>query len=161
MVGSKEPPQLDEGDELWINEEVGCVNAAQALEASAAYAATLGILRRKEDISQIIIQDGVCQGVQNVKGEMFPATTVVIAAGAWTPTLLKSSKIKFPKNFFQATAVRVGMMDLTKAESDMFRSMPVLVTGHGAFEKDCVRSASEYSNILRKMMPQLKDRPLK
>lgn len=92
-VGSNKPAQLDEGDELWINEEVGCVDAAQAIEATASYAASLGVSRRQEDISEILIQDGVCQGVKNAKGDIFCASTVIVAAGAWIPALLKNSKI--------------------------------------------------------------------
>ena len=131
LVGSDVAPQLDEGDELWINEEVGCVDAAKALEATAAYAASLGVLRRKEQVSQILVQNGICKGVENVNGDTFLASTVIIAAGAWTPALLKDSKIEFPNDFFQPTAIWVGMMDITEAELNAFGSMPVLVTGHG------------------------------
>jgi sarcosine oxidase / L-pipecolate oxidase len=130
MVESREGPKLDPNEELWLNESVGYADSDLALEAVAAEAASLGVLRVKKDIAKFIVTDGSCQGVEVEGGLRISAERTIIAAGPWTPELLEKSGVWFPKDFFTIAAVAVATLDLD-TEFEGFSSMPILVTENG------------------------------
>lgn len=132
MVGSRDKPVLDAGEELWLNEGIGYVDSALALEAVAKKASTLGVVRKKIDITKLIVNDeGICEGVEAVGGYSIVADKTIIAAGPWTPGLLETSGIVFPKPFFTVAGVVVATMPLSEAEFDKLKSMPILVSERG------------------------------
>ncbi|PVI06449.1 FAD dependent oxidoreductase [Periconia macrospinosa] len=134
MVHSRDPPQLDIEENLWLNKDIGVVDSALALEAVAVEAATLGVIRQKMDISKLLVENGVCRGAECVDGKCFTAETTIVATGPWTPALLDSSGIQLPHSLqhaFRVTAIGVATSPLTEDEYAQFKSMPILVTPQG------------------------------
>ena len=135
MVRSQNPPQLDAEKELWLNEDIGVADATLALEAVAVEAATQGVVRQKMNISKLLIENGVCRGVERTDATIITAETTIVATGPWTPALLESSKIQLPHDFqdgfFSVTAIGVATLSLTEDEHAKFNSMPILATDQG------------------------------
>lgn len=132
MVRSRDPPQLDSGEELWLNEDIGVAHSTLAVEAVAAEAAVQGVVRQQKKVSKILIKDGVCYGVECVEGITTTAETIIVAAGPWTLALLKSSNIQLPQgDFFCVTAIGVAILPLDEDEYERFKSMPILIAQPG------------------------------
>lgn len=132
MVHSRDPPQLDSGEELWLNEDIGVAHSALAVEAVAVEAAVQGVIREQKDVSKLLIKNGVCYGVECVGGISITAETTIVATGPWTPALLESSKIQLPQSdFFCVTAIDVATLPLDEDEYEKFKSMPILIAEHG------------------------------
>jgi sarcosine oxidase/L-pipecolate oxidase len=134
MVQARDPPLLDAEENLWLNEDIGVADAALALEAVAAQAATLGVIRAKKDISKLRIENGDCRGVELIDGSSIMVKTTILATGPWTPALLKNSAVPLPgvqHNFFEVTAVNVATLPLIEDEYTKFKSMPILTTKLG------------------------------
>ncbi|KAL9606104.1 MAG: hypothetical protein Q9179_000730 [Wetmoreana sp. 5 TL-2023] len=131
MIGSHKSPKLGSGEKLWLNEAVGYVDSALALEAVAEEASKLGVKRETEDVTKLIVKEGVCLGVEADNCRIF-ANTTIIAAGPWTPGLLQSSNVEVPTDFFTVAGVGVATMPLNEAEVREIESMPILVTESGA-----------------------------
>ena len=132
MVGSHEKPKLGIGEELWLNENIGYVDSALAVEAVADEASKLGVKREKKDVTRLVVNEGVCLGVEADNCTIVAGTTI-IAAGPWTPDLLQSSRVEVPTGFFTIAGVAVATMPLLEAEFRELESMPILVTGSGMF----------------------------
>lgn len=132
MVGSHEKPKLNTDEELWLNEEVGYVDSALAVEAIADQASTLGVTRETKDVTRLIVNEGICLGVEADHYRVIAEKTI-IAAGPWTPGLLNSSQVEFPGDFFTVAGVGVATMPLHEAEFSELKSMPILVTESGMF----------------------------
>ena len=130
IVGSHEDPKIVKGDELWLNEDIGYVDSALALEAVAEEASKLGVIRKMKDVTRLVVDNGVCIGVE-ADDCMIVAGTTIVAAGAWTPSLLQSSGIEVPTDFFTVAGVAVATMPLQEAEFQELKSMPILVTAYG------------------------------
>lgn len=104
-VGSHEKPRLNTGETLWLNEDVGYVDSALALEAVAREAAKLGVKRRKEDVTRLIIDEGACIGVEADQWRVVAQKTIV-SVGPWTPGLLMNSNVECPSDFLPSPALR-------------------------------------------------------
>lgn len=135
MVRSQSPPQSSAEKELWLNEDIGVADAALTLEAVAKEAATKGVIRQKINISKLLVENGVCRGVERTDATIITAETTIVATGPWTPALLERSKIQLPHDFqdgfFSITAIGVATLSLTEDEYAKFYSMPILVTSQG------------------------------
>ena len=132
MVGSHEKPKLNTGEELWLNEDIGYVDSALAVEAVAEEASIRGVIRETKDVTRLIVNEGICLGVEADHYRVTAGKTI-IAAGPWTPGLLESSKVEFPDDFFTVAGVGVATMPLHEAEFSELKSMPILVTESGMF----------------------------
>lgn len=130
-VGSDQDPYLKSNEILRFNKSIGSVDYDAALDAAAKQASALGVERRKEDITKLVVQDGICVGV-DVAGEIVKAKKIIVAAGPWTPGLLEKSGVYYPPNFFKVVAVSVATMRLTNKELEELHDMPIIVTDKGA-----------------------------
>jgi glycine/D-amino acid oxidase-like deaminating enzyme len=135
MVRFRDQPQLDTGEELWLNEDIGVADSALALEAVAVEAEAQGVIRQQKDVSRLLIKNGVCYGVECIDGISITAETTIIATGPWTPALLESSKIQLPHDiqddFLSVTAIGIATLSLSEDEYIKFKSMPILVAEKG------------------------------
>ena len=129
-VGSRDKPTLGIGEKLRLSENIGYVDFNLAIEAVAKEASRLGVEREKKDVSRLIVDGGVCQGVE-IGNYNVAAKDIIITAGAWTPALLERSQIDFPIDFFIVSAVGVATMPLEEKEFDELKFMPILVTEKG------------------------------
>jgi len=80
MVGSHEAPKLNTGEKLWLNEDIGYVDSALAVEAIAEEASRLSVIRETKDVTKLIVNEEVCLGVE---ADQYRVTTgkTIIAAG--------------------------------------------------------------------------------
>jgi len=127
-----ESPRFDREKELWFDESIGAADASLALENVAREAEKWGVERRKEDIAMLVIEDEICKGVQCLDGSQIFASTVVLAAGAWTPEILRRSNVALPPDSFYVTATATATLMLSDDEFKRFKSMPIIVTDQGA-----------------------------
>lgn len=129
-VGSTVEPFLTATEELYLNPNVGYADSDAALRAVFNRAVELGVLRFKENIARLVVEAGKCVGVEVGQG-FVGAETIIVSAGAWTPSLMERSKIAIPPSFFQVTAVGVAVLQLQDSEFDPLKTMPILVTKDG------------------------------
>lgn len=137
ILGSQEFPGIEDHKELWLNEDIGVADATHAVEAVAEQAAKEGVIREQGNISKLLVEEGVCHGVERTDGTFILAKTTIVAIGPWTPALLEESNIRIPLvaggNVFDVTAVRVATLDLVGDEYERFKSMPILAAEQGNF----------------------------
>lgn len=133
MVGFQDKPKLEAGEKLRFNEDVGYADFDLAVEAVAKEASLLGVRREKREVTRLLVEGGVCRGVEAGDHSVVVEKETVVAAGPWTPRLLEKSKVGYPSDFFAVTAVGVATMPLKENEFDELKSMPILVTKGGAF----------------------------
>ena len=132
MIGSHESPRLGIDKKLWLNEDLGYVDSALAVEAVADEASKLGIISEKKNVIRLSVSEGVCFGVEADDCRVVAGTTI-IAAGPWTPGLLQCSKIEILDDFFTIAGVGVATIPLDEIEFREIESMPILVTESGNF----------------------------
>lgn len=130
LVGSTVEPLLSKSEELFLNPNVGYVDSDLAVQLLSDEVVRLGVERYKENVTRLVIDSGRCIGVE-VGGSVIRAEKTIVSAGAWTPSLLEMSNVTVPPNFFQVSAVGVGVVELTEAEFNKLKSMPILVTENG------------------------------
>lgn len=138
MVNTHEPPKIDAEERLWLNREIGVADAALALEAVAIEAKARGVVRQDKDASKLLVDDGVCYGVECTDGTRITAVSTIVATGPWTLALLQRSNIplphKYQNGFFNVTAIGVATLQLSDEDYSRFHSMPILTTNQGTFE---------------------------
>jgi sarcosine oxidase/L-pipecolate oxidase len=134
MIGSQHKPKLEAGEQLRFNEDIGYADFVLAVEAVAKKASLLGVRREKRDVTRLVVDGGVCCGVEAGDYTVIVEKETVVAAGPWTPRLLEKSEVGFPSDFFAVAAVGVATMPLKENEFDELKSMPILVTEGGAFK---------------------------
>lgn len=127
VVGSEEKPQLDPGEQIWHNPDVGYVDSDQALKAVLA---TARVQIVQGNVTKLIVEDEVCVGVE-VGDDIYRAKKTIVAAGPWINGLLRSSRVPFRDNFFTIYGVPVATMRLTDKEFEALKSMPILATENG------------------------------
>ena len=132
MIGSQKSPKFGTGEELWLNENIGYVDSALAVEAVAEKASKFGVTRETKDVTRLIVKERVYLGVETDQCKIIAGTTIV-TAGPWTPGLFQSSKVEVPIDFFTVINVGVVTMLLNEAEFCELKSMPILVTENGMF----------------------------
>jgi sarcosine oxidase/L-pipecolate oxidase len=130
LVGSTIAPTLNATEELYLNPKIGYADSDVALQAVCDEVVKLGVERRDENVTRLVTEAGICIGVE-VGGFIVKAGKTIVSAGAWTPGLLEKSKIPVRPGFFQVSAVGVAIVELTDAEFDSLKSMPILVTENG------------------------------
>lgn len=130
MVGSLDKPHLITGEELWLNKEIGYVDSHLALEAVAIEASRLGVKRKQIDAKKILVDEGICKGIEVGDGSIVASKTI-LAAGPWTPEILSKSGVVFPPSFFTSAGVVLATIPLTEDEYERLNSMPILVSDEG------------------------------
>ncbi|KAK8164737.1 putative fructosyl amino acid oxidasesarcosine oxidase, partial [Phyllosticta citrichinensis] len=143
-----------EGEKQWnegyLNEDVAFVNAEECMRIYYQKC------KKQENISfvfgnavhRILIADGIAYGVQLANGSNLNAGLVVVAAGAWTNTLLNIS------DQITATGHEVAWIKVLPHLEDRYRDMPIttnFTTGFNIFpplngEIKCLRRSPGYTN---------------
>ena len=128
-VRSRKEPNLIAGEELRLNEDIGYIDCDLAVEAVAAEASRLGVIRVKKDVKKLKTEGEIC--VVEAADVCITATTTIVATGPWTPELLERSQIAIPEDFFTVAGVGVATMSLSEDEFNELKAMPILVTEGG------------------------------
>lgn len=121
---------LNTNEGLQLNKDISYVNLALAIKVVGKEALKLGIIRETQDVTRLIVNEGVYLGVEVGRNRIIARKTIV-AAGPQTPRLLESSKVKFPDDFFTIASVRVATISLYKAEFYKIKSILILIIENG------------------------------
>lgn len=110
--------------QTWYNSTAGWVDSSQALLRMARAADNAGVkyvTGTAGHVSQLLYnENGGCIGVKCQDGNSHYAELVILAAGAYSPALLNF------EGQVQATGHAVGHIQLTPAEAEKYRDMPII-----------------------------------
>ncbi len=73
----------------YFNKEAGWIESGKALASMIADATTEGVVvRQGTPVVRLVERGGVIRGVETASGEILEADVVLVASGAWTPSLV-------------------------------------------------------------------------
>ncbi|KAI9838888.1 MAG: hypothetical protein M1819_004096 [Sarea resinae] len=132
--------QLDGFDSAYANPSAGWADAADADAAMMRAAVERGVRYAVGEVAEVIPGgEGGVQGVRTVEGEVYTASKVLLATGAWTSALLAPLEDELALGEHervesQATAagVCVAHFSLDEEEKRKFGALPVVVFGEDA-----------------------------
>lgn len=119
-----------EAEELLWDPHVGWLNAADALAGTIQVAIDNGVEYIPDGVSRLIIDDGVCRGVETSSGKRYEADKVLLSAGAETARLLADSAPHQPDlhaaGRFVAAAIIVAKVKLTDEQIRRYKVTPAV-----------------------------------
>ncbi|GMF73816.1 unnamed protein product [Aspergillus oryzae] len=123
--------------EVLINRASGWAAAGDALRAVTKKCLELGVKYVTADIATLQFDGrGSCTGVKTKSGQTLSATHVIVAAGAFTPTLLEWSAAASgnpglrAEERILAAGITTGMAQLNEEQYEKFKDMPVGFQGY-------------------------------
>jgi glycine/D-amino acid oxidase-like deaminating enzyme len=123
--------------EVLINRASGWAAAGDALRAVTKRCLELGVEYVTADVSTLMFDGrGSCTGLKTRSGDVLSATHVVVAAGAFTPTLLVRSAATSgnpglrAEERILAAGITTGMAQLNGEQYQKFKDMPVGFQGY-------------------------------
>lgn len=123
--------------EVLINRASGWAAAGDALRAVTKRCLELGVKYVTAEVATLEFDGrGSCTGVKTKSGEVLSATHVVVAAGAFTPTLLEWSAAKSGNTGLRAgerilaAGITTGMAQLDEEQYKKYKNMPVGFQGY-------------------------------
>lgn len=123
--------------EVLINRASGWAAAGDALQAVTRKCIELGVKYVKADIATLEFDGrGSCNGVRTKDGDVLSASRIIVAAGAFTPTLLEWSAVESGNaglragERIMAAGITTGMAQLDKEQHQRFKGMPVGFQGY-------------------------------
>lgn len=123
--------------EVLINRASGWAAAGDALRAVTKRCLELGVKYVVADVATLEFDGrGSCVGVRTKSGEKIVASQTVVAAGAFTPTLLEWSAAKSGNTGLRAgdrilaAGITTGMAQLKKEQYEKYKDMPVGFQGY-------------------------------
>ena len=118
-------------EELLWDPHVGWLNAADALTGTIQAAVDNGVEYVPSGVSKLIIEEGVCHGVETADGTRHKAHKVLLSAGAETARLLADSAPHEPQlhagGRFVAAAIIVAKVKLTDDQIRRYQSAPAVL----------------------------------
>ena len=115
----------DDATAASLNPRAGWANASGACQAVADELAKLSSVRFVSAlVTSFIVEEGVARGVRLDGGSELRADLVISCAGAWSPALLPELG---DDNLVVASGQYVAHIDLSDAEAERLRDMPVCV----------------------------------
>lgn len=123
--------------EVLVNRASGWAAAGDALRAVTKKCLELGVKYVTADVATLDFDGrGTCTGVKTRSGQTLSATHVIVAAGAFTPTLLEWSAAKSGNAGLRAgerilaAGITTGMAQLKGEQYKKFKDMPVGFQGY-------------------------------
>jgi hypothetical protein len=123
--------------EVLINRASGWAAAGDALRAVTKRCLELGVKYVTADVSTLMFDGrGSCTGLKMRSGEVLSATHIIVAAGAFTPTLLEWSAATSGNPGLRAgerilaAGITTGMAQLNEEQYKRFKDMPVGFQGY-------------------------------
>lgn len=123
--------------EVLINRASGWAAAGDALRAVTKRCLELGVKYVTAEVANLEFDGrGSCTGVKTKSGEVLSATHVIVAAGAFTPTLLEWSAAKSGNPGLRAgerilaAGITTGMAQLNDEQYEKYKNMPVGFQGY-------------------------------
>lgn len=127
MIEAHEKSRLKINEKLWLNKNINYVDSVSTVEAVAEEASSLSVVRKIMNVTRLIVNEEVYLEVKTDHSRVI-AEKIIVVVDLWTSELLKSSKIKFLKNFFIVVKIEVTTMSLDKTKFSEMKLMSILVT---------------------------------
>nr|6Y4J_A Chain A, Fructosyl Peptide Oxidase [Escherichia coli] len=156
----KRMPQLTrdqiKGWKAIFSKDGGWLAAAKAIKAIGEYLRDQGVrfgFYGAGSFKQPLLAEGVCIGVETVDGTRYYADKVVLAAGAWSPTLVELQEQCVSKAWVY------GHIQLTPEEAARYKNSPVVYNGDVGFffepnEHGIIKVCDEFPGFTRFKMHQ-------
>ncbi|CED83657.1 FAD-dependent oxidoreductase [Phaffia rhodozyma] len=104
----------------------GWAEAARAVEVGHKMVKNLGgRIDGGKELKELILEGKTCKGVRLVGGEEILADQVIVATGAWTPSIFPSADFGV-SSLLTATGQSVAKFQLTPAEVEIHNQFPVI-----------------------------------
>lgn len=123
--------------EVLVNRASGWAAAGDALRAVTARCLELGVKYVTADVATLDFDGrGSCVGLKTKSGQSLSATHVIVAAGAFTPTLLEMSAARSGNvglragERITAAGITTGMAQLNGAQYEKYKDMAVGFQGY-------------------------------
>jgi glycine/D-amino acid oxidase-like deaminating enzyme len=123
--------------EVLINKASGWAAAGDSLRAVTKKSLELGVKYVTAEVATLEFDGrGSCTGAKTKSGQVLSATHVIVAAGAFTPTLLEWSAASSGNAGLRAgerilaAGITTGMAQLKKEQYEKFKDMPVGFQGY-------------------------------
>lgn len=119
----------------YYNAGSGWVHAENALVKLRERCAKAGVQFAHEKVVSVLFEGEKAVGVSTESGKKLSGDLVILAAGAWTPSILDLSSQVI------ATGQAVGYIELSEKEQERYGKMPVLLnfsSGTGPYIPPCI-----------------------
>ncbi|KAI1617824.1 FAD dependent oxidoreductase [Exophiala viscosa] len=120
----------------YTNSSAGWADASSAVEAMMNKAIGAGVRHEVGEVDHLVSDGQKLTGVRTADGRIFTAEKILLATGAWTPSLMapfeKTMKIADEDSIqkqIQAAGVCVAAFKLSEDEARHYSQMPVLIYG--------------------------------
>lgn len=120
----------------YTNTSAGWADASSAVEAMMNKAISAGVKHEVGEIHELVSDAHKLIGVRTADGRMFTAEKILLATGAWTPSLMAplEQKMNVPESDsvqkqITAAGVCVAAFKLSEEEARHYSQMPVLIYG--------------------------------
>jgi sarcosine oxidase / L-pipecolate oxidase len=120
----------------YLNPSAGWADASLAVEAMMHEAVSKGVRYETGEIQELVSSGNCLEGVRTKEGKLYTAGKVLLATGAWTPSLMSPLEdvlgIKDDQRIekqITAAGVCVAAFKLSPEEAEHYRKLPILIYG--------------------------------
>lgn len=123
-------------DKAYLNPSAGWADASLATEAMMREAITRGVRHEIGEVKELACSGDRLEGVRTMDGRLYTAGKILLATGAWTPSLMSPLEDRLAieadqriEKQIKAAGVCVASFKLSPAEADHYGKLPVLIYG--------------------------------
>ncbi len=123
-------------DKAYLNPSAGWVDASLATEAMMSEAIKKGVRYEIGEVEELVSSGGNLEGVRTKDGKLYTADKILLATGAWTPSLmspledvLDMKEEQKTERQITAAGVCVAAFKLSPDEAEHYGKLPVLIYG--------------------------------
>lgn len=123
-------------DKAYFNPNTGWVDASLAVEAMMQEAITKGVRHKVGEVEELVWSDNHLEGVRTKDGKLYTADKILLATGAWTPSLMSPLEDTLgiedgrrAERQMTAAGTCVAAFKLSPEEANHYGKVPVLVYG--------------------------------
>lgn len=123
-------------DKVYLNPSAGWADASLATEAMMQEAIDKGVRYAVGEVEELVSSGNNLKGVRTKDGKLYTADKILLATGAWTPSLMSSLEDNLGLEEEQrigkqitAAGVCVAAFELSPEEAEHYGQLPVLIYG--------------------------------
>jgi sarcosine oxidase / L-pipecolate oxidase len=123
-------------DKAYLNPSAGWVDASLATEAMMKEAISKGIRHEIGEVQELVSSGNHLEGVRTKDGKLYAADKILLATGAWTPSLMSPledflgiEEDQRIEKQITCAGVCVAAFELSTKEAEHYGKLPVLIYG--------------------------------
>jgi len=123
-------------DKAYLNPSAGWVDASLATAAMIKEAISKGIRHEVGEVQELVSSGNRLEGVRTKDGKLYAANKILLATGAWTPSLMSPledvlgiEEDRRTEKQMTCVGVCVAAFKLSAEEADHYGKLPVLIYG--------------------------------